>query len=35
MTHVYAIWDDLEVRYAQSNMPKLFNLKKEIDQLSQ
>lgn len=34
MNSANTIWDDLEVRYAQSNMPKLFNLKKEISQLS-
>lgn len=35
MNSVKAIWDDLEVRYAQSNMPKLFHIRKELSQLSQ
>ncbi|XP_074339691.1 uncharacterized protein LOC141677589 [Apium graveolens] len=29
------IWLDLEVRYAQSNVPKLFNLRKELSHLEQ
>lgn len=29
------IWDDLAIRYAQSNLPKLFNLRKELSQLTQ
>lgn len=35
MTSATSIWDDLTIRYAQSNMPKLFNLRKEITQLNQ
>lgn len=30
-----AIWDDLKVRFAQINVPKLFNLRKEIAYLTQ
>ena len=30
-----AIWDELQVRYAQSNVPKLFGLRKDISHLSQ
>lgn len=29
------IWIDLEVRFAQSNVPKLFNLRKELSHLEQ
>lgn len=29
------IWDDLAARYAQSNMPRVFNLRKELSQLTQ
>lgn len=29
------IWLDLEVHFVQSNVPKLFNLRKEIAHLSQ
>lgn len=29
------IWTDLEIRYAQSNVPKLFHLRKEISHLAQ
>lgn len=29
------IWKDLENRYSQSNMPKLFSLRREISQLTQ
>lgn len=35
MNSTQDIWDDLEVRYTQSNMPKLFHLRKELSQLSQ
>ncbi|XP_074352226.1 uncharacterized protein LOC141691382 [Apium graveolens] len=31
----FSIWTELAIRYAQSNLPKLFNLRKEITQLSQ
>lgn len=29
------IWDELQVRYAHTNVPKVFNLRKEISHLSQ
>lgn len=32
-THL--IWKDLEIRYSQSNMPKLSSLRREISQLTQ
>lgn len=35
MESARAIWLDLEVRYAQSNAPKLFSLRKEIAHLTQ
>lgn len=35
MESAHAIWLDLEVRYAQSNAPKLFSLRKEISHLTQ
>lgn len=35
MRSAKAIWDDLKVRCAQSNVPKLFSLRKEISHLSQ
>lgn len=31
----YDIWRDLEVRYSQSNVPKLFQLRSEISHLTQ
>lgn len=30
-----SIWRDLETRYSQSNMPKLFSLRRELSQLTQ
>lgn len=35
ITTAREIWLDLEVRYAQSNVPKLFNLRKELSHLEQ
>ena len=35
MKSAKAIWDDLQVRYAQTNVPKLINLRKEISHLDQ
>lgn len=35
MDTTQSIWTELAVRYAQSNLPKLFILRKEISQLSQ
>ncbi|XP_074367025.1 uncharacterized protein LOC141707640 [Apium graveolens] len=35
MRSAKAIWDDLRVRYAQTNVPKLFSLRKEISRLTQ
>lgn len=35
MDSSHSIWTELTIRYAQSNLPKLFNLRKEIAQLSQ
>lgn len=35
MKTAYAIWNDLEMRYAQSNVPKLFHLRFEISHLTQ
>ncbi|XP_074377150.1 uncharacterized protein LOC141718671 [Apium graveolens] len=35
MDSAHLIWKELAIRYAQSNLPKLFNLRKEIAQLSQ
>lgn len=30
-----AIWDDLETRYTQSNVPRLFSLRKDLASLTQ
>lgn len=35
MKTALAIWNDLEIRYAQSNVPKLFHLRSEIAHLTQ
>ncbi|XP_074381462.1 uncharacterized protein LOC141723534 [Apium graveolens] len=35
MNSAHLIWKDLEIRYSQSNLPKLFNLRKEIAQITQ
>lgn len=35
MKTAYDIWRDLEVRYSQSNVPKLFQLRSEISHLTQ
>ncbi|XP_074367050.1 uncharacterized protein LOC141707650 [Apium graveolens] len=35
MDSAHLIWKELAIRYAQSNLPKLYNLRKEITQLSQ
>lgn len=35
MNSAHLIWKELATQYAQSNLPKLFNLRKEIVQLSQ
>ncbi|XP_074378489.1 uncharacterized protein LOC141720032 [Apium graveolens] len=32
---VHAIWEDLKVRYDQTNVPKLLNLRKELSHLTQ
>lgn len=34
MNSAHLIWKDLETRYSQSNLPKLFNLRKEISQIT-
>ncbi|XP_074378488.1 uncharacterized protein LOC141720030 [Apium graveolens] len=31
----HTIWEDLKVRYDQTNVPKLFNLRKEFSHLTQ
>lgn len=35
MDSAFLIWTELAVRYAQSNLPKMFSLRKEISHLSQ
>ena len=35
MKSAKAIWDELRIRYAQTNVPKLFALRKELSHLSQ
>nr|XP_017216853.1 PREDICTED: uncharacterized protein LOC108194418 [Daucus carota subsp. sativus] len=35
MNSAHLIWQDLHTRYTQSNLPKLFSLRKDIAQLSQ
>lgn len=35
MDIAYSIWTELATRHAQSNLPKLFNMRSEISQLSQ
>lgn len=35
ITSAREIWIDLEVRFGQSNVPKLFNLRKELSHLEQ
>ncbi|XP_074375157.1 uncharacterized protein LOC141716893 [Apium graveolens] len=35
MKYAKTIWDDLQLRYAQTNVPKLFSLRKEISHLTQ
>nr|XP_017233154.1 PREDICTED: uncharacterized protein LOC108207203 [Daucus carota subsp. sativus] len=35
MSTAKAIWDDLAIRFAQTNVPRLFNLRKDIAYLSQ
>ncbi|XP_074352184.1 uncharacterized protein LOC141691357 [Apium graveolens] len=35
MNSAHLIWKDLETRYLQSNLPKLFNLRKDISQITQ